>query len=669
VNDASRFPQLPHRVSSKPATGGSAHRRGGLVVAAGWLLLSCAGPASEKGPAPGRTESSGGSPATTASGGRAAAGTMGMGNADTGGAGGSSTSPARGGSSGAAGAGGSAAPTDAGVAPTPETGGSTLPPVQGQSRRVTTVAEFNQAVAASKPGDEIVFANGTYSDVVLNFTASGTEAAAITLRAETPGQVIFHGRSQLFIDGDWLVVHGLKYEAIADVPNITTPYDVVIGAVVTFRKTTNNSRMTETAIINSGGKVSSYFHMEPGGQHNRVDHCWFSGQQDIGPSLYIEVDPKKPNQAVMESCFVGNRKQGTGNRWETLRIGHSEQQNFTSGALVTRNYFTKCDGENEMVSNKSSGNKYLYNSFVDNHGELTLRHGNDTWIEGNYFENSTGIRVIGSRHVILSNYLKKTQFGFNIYAAEANPVPAGYTAVVDPIIAFNTIEDCASAFQIGTSGRPVAPKNVRVAYNLVQATGNILQYDNAASDVKYVGNIMYGGNLGGARPGIDGNKPALLTDNLGRLVADPAHLPMPVDASAFPQAAKDLNGTPRGATPNVGAIQAPNVKPLYPLSAKDVGPAWMGGVASAPPPQALVLSAVADPARATVEILLPYFDGQPVTITVLDSHGLPVRSLQARRDRLTWDGRDDAGNRVAAGAYLLSASVGGRAGAQAVQLP
>jgi hypothetical protein len=184
-----------------------------------------------------------------------------------------------------------------------------------------------------------------------------------------------------------------------------------------------------------------------------------------------------------------------------------------------------------------------------------------------------------------------------------------------------------------------------------------------------VGNIMYGGNLGGARPGVDGNKPALLTDNLGRLVADPAHLPMPVDANAFPQAAKDLNGTPRGSAPNVGAIQAPNVKPLYPLSPKDVGPAWMGGVASATPTQALVLSAAADPARGTVEILLPHFDGKPVTINVVDSRGLLVRSLQARRDRMSWDGLDEAGKRVKAGAYLLSASVGGRAGARTIRLP
>lgn len=563
------------------------------------------------------------------------------------------------------------APADAGAGPVPDAGApSGVPAATGDTHRVASLEEFDRAVAMVKPGDEIVFANGSYSDFRLNFQANGTEAAPIILRAQTPGQVVFRGRAQLFIEGNWLVVAGFKYQEIANVPNITTPYNVRVGSVVTFRKTTNHSRLTETAIIDSGNGVSGYFHMEPGGQYNRVDHCWFSGQKDIGPSLYIEVDREKPNHAVMEACFIGNRSPGTGNRWETLRIGHSEQQYFKSNALITRNYFTKCDGENEMISNKSTGNKYLYNAIVDNQGELTLRHGDDTWIEGNFIDNSTGIRVIGARHVIVSNYLKRLRFGFNIYAAEANPEPRGYARVVDPIIAFNTLEDCDSPFQLGTSGRPVAPRNVRVAYNLVQSGGTILQYANSASEVKYEGNIMFGGNLGaGEQAGIHRDRPALVQDSLGRLVADRSQLPFAVDASAYPQAAKDLNGTDRGSTPNVGAIQEPNVKPLYPSSAQEVGPAWMGRQvteARLDGQKQMYLSAVPDPASGSVEILLPYFRGKPLTVEVQDARGRVVRRLQARSDRITWDGRTEAGAAVHPGAYRLSVARDGLRGERTV---
>lgn len=539
---------------------------------------------------------------------------------------------------------------------------------------VAGLAEFNEASAVVAPGDVIVFKNGSYSSLKLVFKAQGTEMLPITLRAESAGDVVFTGNSQIFLDGNWLVVSGFKYDGIAGVPITTTPYDVEVGAVVTFLKTTSNSRLTETAIVNSGSAVTSYFHMEPGGQYNRVDHCYFSGQRGIGPSLYIEAHKDIPGYARMEACYVGNRPQGSGNRWETLRIGHSDQQYFQARATVIGNLFYKCDGENEMISNKSSGNKYLYNHLLDNRGELTLRHGDETWIEGNLLQDAgnvgaSGIRVIGSRHIIISNYLKRTSFGFNVYAGETNPEPKGYTQVIDAVIAFNTLENCGNGFLLGTSGRPAAPRNLRIAYNLVQAGGAIIQYDNGGTDARYEGNIMYGGSLGtSARTGISTEKPALVEDEWGRLVSDLGRLPFQVNPASVPQAAKDLNGAVRGATPNVGAIQVSNAKPLYPLAPKEVGPLWMGRIAasvstgSAPRERAL-LTVAPGFFPHTVEILLPYFNGKAATLDIHDFRGRPVRRLSARSDRLSWDGRDHAGTAVPVGSYLLSATLDGmRAG-------
>jgi poly(beta-D-mannuronate) lyase len=459
----------------------------------------------------------------------------------------------------------------------------------GTVHRVASGAEFDRAVAAARAGDQIVFASGTYRDVRLSFAASGTAAAPITLRAETAGQTIFQGRSQLILAGDWLVASGFRFEGIAGLPKVTTAHDVAVAAVVTFRATANHARLTDTAVLDPDAGVSGYLHMEPGGQHNRVDHCWFSGQRDIGPSLYIEVDRDRPNHATVESCFIGNRRRGNGNRWETLRIGHSEQQSFRSSALITRNYFYRCDGENEMISNKSTGNKYLHNTFIDNRGELTLRHGDEAWIEGNFFDDTgkvgaPGIRVIGKGHVIVNNYLRGLRFGLNVYAAEANPEPRGYARVEDAVIAFNTLDGVREPFLIGTSGRPAPPRNVRIAYNLVKAADgtSILSYANPAADVKYEGNIMFGGSLGVPdRPGIHRDPPGLKQDPLGRLVVDRARSPFAGEAAAYPQAARDLDGTDRGGSPNVGALQAAGTTPRYPRSPKEVGPAWMGREANA----------------------------------------------------------------------------------------
>src|SRR3954468_20183142 len=71
---------------------------------------------------------------------------------------------------------------------------------------VSNLQEFNQALAKAAPGDAIVLRSGSYTDLRLDFKAQGTEASPITLRAETPGSVMFGGKSQLIIDGNWLVV-------------------------------------------------------------------------------------------------------------------------------------------------------------------------------------------------------------------------------------------------------------------------------------------------------------------------------------------------------------------------------------------------------------------------------------------------------------------------------
>jgi len=84
-------------------------------------------------------------------------------------------------------------------------------PVLGDEFFVSSVSEFNNAVAQAQPGDSIVLANGTYTSDYFQFSADGTEDLPITFRAETPGQVILNGSSRLSISGDWLVVDGLNF--------------------------------------------------------------------------------------------------------------------------------------------------------------------------------------------------------------------------------------------------------------------------------------------------------------------------------------------------------------------------------------------------------------------------------------------------------------------------
>jgi poly(beta-D-mannuronate) lyase len=70
------------------------------------------------------------------------------------------------------------------------------------------------------------------------------------------------------------------------------------------------------------------------------------------------------------------------------------------------NYFEECNGDGEMITNKSSGNIYYNNSFMKTLGTMTLRHGDSTAILGNYFE-ACGLRVGGAKNLIANNHFTK----------------------------------------------------------------------------------------------------------------------------------------------------------------------------------------------------------------------------------------------------------------------
>ena len=53
--------------------------------------------------------------------------------------------------------------------------------------------------------------------------------------------------------------------------------------------------------------------------------------------------------------------------------------------MVEKNLFEKCNGETECISNKSCGNIYRENTFLEVSGTLTLRHGNGCIVERNVF--------------------------------------------------------------------------------------------------------------------------------------------------------------------------------------------------------------------------------------------------------------------------------------------
>jgi poly(beta-D-mannuronate) lyase len=237
--------------------------------------------------------------------------------------------------------------------------------------------------------------------------------------------------------------------------------------------------------------------MRPGSRSNLVDHCHFSGQQGIGVTCYVEAHPTIPNYHRVEHNYFGDRKPGRGNGWETMRIGHSAQQEFLSGTTVASNYFYRCNGELECISNKSTGNRYLYNTFAENRGQLCLRHGNKAVLAGNYFfggdePEAQGVRVSGSDHVVIGNYFNGVRDALIVYNGQVDPEPRGYAAVNNTLIASNIFENCANNVIVGVGdrGRTLIPKNLRIEDNLVQTNlAQFIRLRSSSAEVRDKGNV------------------------------------------------------------------------------------------------------------------------------------------------------------------------------------
>lgn len=102
------------------------------------------------------------------------------------------------------------------------------------------------------------------------------------------------------------------------------------------------------------------------------------------------------------------------NEFETIRLGASDYANFNGNPVVEYNHFYRCDGEIEIISNKSSNNTYRYNTIVESQGSIVRRHVDGCLVEGNVIigngvTNTGGIRHNGQDHVVRNNYVAGTR--------------------------------------------------------------------------------------------------------------------------------------------------------------------------------------------------------------------------------------------------------------------
>lgn len=370
---------------------------------------------------------------------------------------------------------------------------------------VSNESELRAALKVVAPGDTIILADQTWTDVKINFIAEGTSESPIVLRAQTPGKVILNGTSRIIISGTYLTVEGLWFK----------DGNTVDKSVISFRKNgdelANFCRVTNCAITNYNPKdrASQYQWVELWGKNNRVDHCSFYGKTNQGPVLIVGLrgNPKNlENNHRIDNNYFGYRPPLGANGGETIRVGTSHASMESSRTIVENNLFEKCNGEVEIISSKSCDNIYRNNLFLESEGILTLRHGNRCLVEGNVFfgndkPHTGGIRVINEGHIIQNNLMIGLKGdGFRAPLVIMNGVPDSplnrYNQVRDVMIQNNTfintsaIELCEGSDQ----ERTATPDNTTFANNLFYGTENIdlLHISDDISGISFSGNKVQG---------------------------------------------------------------------------------------------------------------------------------------------------------------------------------
>lgn len=468
---------------------------------------------------------------------------------------------------------------------------------------VKDILELNKALEQIKPGDDIVLANGVWKNAEINFYGLGTKEQPITLRAETPGKVFIEGISYLHLGGEYLHVDGLYFR------NGYSPKNAVIQYRIGKDSTANHCRISNTVIdgFTKPNRLINDRWVVFYGKHNKLDHNYITGKSNDGETVRVFFTGNQHVNAHHQivNNYFGPRPRKGGPRAETIRVGDSKTR-FSPGYVnVANNYFDACNGEVEIISDKTNFNTYKNNVFYKCEGSLVLRHGCYTTVDSNIFiggDDSNfygGIRIVNAGHKITNNYFYKIKGEkFRAPLAIMNGIPMTplnrYLQVSDIVVAYNTWVDCKSPWQIGVGqnlkSADVLPiSEIRSAAPIRSTVANNIIYNSVEDETPIINHsemdgIVFKNNMidnnGGEYSEYDVlQNGSLKMKKINEWLYAPENsqdkkLNDVFEGFDFGSIEKDIFGTTRGENNSIGAITKLSAAEKFKIDKKAYGPDW-----------------------------------------------------------------------------------------------
>jgi hypothetical protein len=402
-------------------------------------------------------------------------------------------------------------------------------------------ARINNAVA----GDVIIVHNGVYTtSASITVNRKGDATNPIRIVAQTVGGVEITGTRGF---------------------NVTSPaaYIEIEGFLFT-----HNSGQTQ---IRSGAThirfTRNFFectgegaYLTVAGHDAQIDRNEFRNKSTLGNMIDVRGSGSQIAQRVwIHHNYFHDFTSPGGNGAETIRFGLSGLSLSNGFGLIEHNLFERCTGENELISNKSSSNTYRYNTIVDSPGgELTLRHGNDCLVYGNYFRNSAGLRIFGDRHQVFSNYLESA-IGINIgngdgEVADGAPLTS-HDRPDNCVISFNTLVNNTRNYFMQGRTNGLGATNTVFANNILQGGGAAAGLSGPYPGGVWEGNIIWETAGAGSMPAgtYDVINPLLEAKANGIFRPQPGSPAIDSASGDYPAVVFDLDGQPRTAPKDRGA--------------------------------------------------------------------------------------------------------------------
>jgi poly(beta-D-mannuronate) lyase len=435
---------------------------------------------------------------------------------------------------------------------------------------VDSLSALQEKIKTAQAGDRIVLKNGVYTTAAaINVACAGTSEQPITITAESVGGAEIAGTNGIKVQESaaHVVIAGFKFT------HASGQISVAEGA--RFVRFTRNSFQC----TGDGHYVAII------GSDVQVDYNDFGPKKFPGTMIAVSGAGSQVARRlwVHHNHFHDFDNDGS-NGAEMIRVGLLSSHRLSKGdAIVEHNLFERCRGLNDFISNRSSGNIYRYNTFLDSRSShLTVRQGDDCAIYGNIFRQTEGVRLYGDRHLVFSNYFEGNYIGVaigngSIEISEAgNDVPANSHDRPDGcVIAFNTFVDNNTHYQMSRRTNGLGATNTTFAHNLLQGGGPAAKIDGPNTGAIWQGNLLW--KISAARDLPDSGYTTadpLLAPDSGGITRPQAGSPAIAAAPNMPSVTVELDGGSRPERTTIGADEPGTERAIAKLlTPADVGPA------------------------------------------------------------------------------------------------